>query len=115
MVAFRYERVTDRITRIFGLEGEMWYLVTGRQRAALLDTGTGIGHMLPLIRQLTELPLIILLTHGHIDHAMGAAEFDCPIYMDSRDDPIYEAQKEIGLRWESLEKIDPTVAGRVTA
>ena len=72
MVNFRTEKVSENITRIFGISGELWYLVEGTQKAALLDTGSGIGRMKPLIDSLTDKPLLILLTHGHVDHAMGA-------------------------------------------
>lgn len=104
MVDFRYEKVSDSVTRIFGISGEMWYLVTGNDKAALLDTGSGIGHMKPLIDKLTDKPLIILLSHGHVDHASGAPEFDCPIYMNPADDAVYELHKGIEIRKEGLEE-----------
>ena len=102
MVEFKYERVSERITRVYGISGEFWYLVTGDEKAALLDTGSGIGHMKPLIDRLTDKPLIILLTHGHVDHANGAPEFDCPIYMNPADDPIYELHRGVAVRNEGL-------------
>lgn len=102
MVNFRTEKVSQHITRIFGICGELWYLVEGSEKAALLDTGSGIGRMKPLIDSLTDKPLLILLTHGHIDHAMGATEFDCPIYMNEADDPIYEEHKSMEMRKGSL-------------
>ena len=72
---FRTEKVTDRITRIFAHSGELMYLVEGEEKAALLDTGSGIGFFRPLVESLTDKPLIVLITHGHVDHAMGASEF----------------------------------------
>lgn len=102
MVQFKTEKVSEHITRIFGTSGELWYLVEGEQKAALLDTGSGIGRMKPLIESLTRKPLLILLTHGHVDHAMGATEFDCPIYMNGADDFIYDDHKPIEKRKEGL-------------
>lgn len=98
MVTFRTEKVSERITRIFGICGELWYLVEGDEKAALLDSGSGIGRMKPLVEGLTDKPLIILLTHGHVDHAMGATEFDCPIYMNAADDFLYEEHKPFAVR-----------------
>ena len=98
MITFRTEKVSERITRIFGICGELWYLVEGDDRAALLDSGSGIGRMKPLIGSLTDKPLIVLLTHGHVDHAMGATEFDCPIYMNAADDFLYEEHKSFSVR-----------------
>ena len=109
MVHFRTEKVSDTITRIFGTSGELWYLVQGSEKAALLDTGSGLGHMKPLISELTDKPLIILLTHGHVDHAMGATEFDCPIYMNSADDAVYEEHKPFAKRAEGLCMVPPEV------
>jgi len=100
MVNFRTEKVSPAITRIFGTSGELWYLVEGSEKAALLDTGSGIGHMKPLIAGLTDKPLMILLTHGHVDHANGAAEFDCPVYMNSADAEIFDAHKAFAVRRE---------------
>lgn len=108
MVTFKTERVSERITRIFGTSGELWYLVEGDREAALLDSGSGLGHMKPLVERLTEKPLIILLTHGHVDHAMGATEFDCPIYMNPADDAIYEEHKDYAVRTGGL-MMDPEI------
>ena len=109
MVNFKTEKVSEHITRIFGTSGELWYLVEGAEKAALLDTGSGIGHMKPLIDSLTEKPLIILLTHGHVDHAMGATEFQCPIYMNGADDGIYDDHKPIEKRKEGFDMMPPAI------
>ena len=87
---FRTERVSDRITRICAFSSELMYLVEGEERAALLDTGSGIGFVRPLIETLTDKPLIVLLTHGHVDHAMGASEFPPEnVYINQQDAYIY--------------------------
>ena len=113
MVEFKFERVSERVTRILGTSGELWYLAVGNERAALLDTGSGIGHMRPLIDRLTDKPLIILLTHGHVDHAMGATEFDCPVYMSPADDPVYESHKGLEVRKGGLGMADPAVVAKI--
>lgn len=82
---FKTEKVTDRITRIIGVTGEMMYLAVGDDRAALIDTGVGACSLRPLIEQMTSKPLIVILTHGHVDHAFGAAEFE-EVYMNSEDE-----------------------------
>ena len=40
---FKYEKVSDRITRIYAFSSELMYLVEGEERAALIDSGSGIG------------------------------------------------------------------------
>ena len=88
---FRTERVSDRITRIYAFSSELMYLVEGDERAALLDSGSGIGFVRPLVESLTNKPLVVLLTHGHVDHAMGASEFPPEtVYINQEDSYVYE-------------------------
>lgn len=89
MFEFKTEKLTECVTRIFALATELMYLVEGDERAALLDTGSGIGSLAACVCSLTDKPLIVLMTHGHVDHAMGAAEF-ADIYMNLKDTYIYE-------------------------
>ncbi|HEY8599072.1 MAG TPA: MBL fold metallo-hydrolase [Thermomicrobiales bacterium] len=51
------------------------YLVLGAERAALIDTGLGVGDLRALIDSLTDLPVTVLLTHAHWDHTGGLAGF----------------------------------------
>ena len=45
------------------------FLLVGRQRALVIDTGIGIGDLKGLIRKLTDKPLTVALSHGHGDHS----------------------------------------------
>ena len=88
---FQTERVSDRITRIYAFASELMYLVEGDERAALLDTGSGVGFVRPVVEQLTGKPIVVLLTHGHVDHAMGASEFPAEdVYINQEDAYIYK-------------------------
>ena len=69
MQYFETKRMTDHIIRITDRTNVFSYLVIGEERAALIDTGTGFGDMSALTAQLTDLPIIVILTHGHCDHA----------------------------------------------
>lgn len=51
------------------------FLVEGEEKAALIDTGCGIGNLADTVRSLTDKPLIILLSHSHFDHDGGVFEF----------------------------------------
>lgn len=86
---FRYQKVTDRIIRINGLCGltnEFFYLVIGEKKAALIDTGFGLGNLPAFVRSFTELPVVVLCTHGHLDHIGGLGQFSeiyiCPEDME---------------------------------
>lgn len=53
-------------------------LVVGDERALLIDTGCGPRHaheILLAVRTLTELPLVVAITHAHWDHFFGNAVF----------------------------------------
>jgi glyoxylase-like metal-dependent hydrolase (beta-lactamase superfamily II) len=62
----------DNVTMIAGLAGELCYLIEGREKALLVDGLSGVGSLRAFVRELTDLPVELVLTHGHPDH-MGAA------------------------------------------
>jgi len=68
---------------------EQIYLVLGSESALLIDTGMGIGSLRKYIESLTTLPLIVMNTHGHPDHAGGNGEFE-EVYQHSADVDIYQ-------------------------
>lgn len=94
---FRAVRLNERVTRIRGISDELMYLIEGDDRAALIDTGVGIGNLKNFIDGLTDKPLIVLITHAHVDHVMGASLFD-EVYMNPDDFPIYEDHRRIEKR-----------------
>lgn len=51
-------------------------LLVGSRRALLADTGYGLDNVATFVKTLTPLPLTVLLTHGHHDHALGAVWFE---------------------------------------
>lgn len=72
---FTAEEIFPGVTRIIGLSGEQCYLVEGEERALLIDGLTGVGSLKAFVRELTELPVALALTHGHIDHAPAIFEY----------------------------------------
>ena len=65
-------------------EEALSYLVLGTEKAALIDTGCGIGNVRNLAEEFTKLPIIVVNTHSHYDHIAQnhlfkeIAIFDCP-------------------------------------
>jgi len=61
-----------------GTGGDVWqYLVIGPKKAMLIDTAWGLGNQKGLVDKLTGgLPLIVVNTHCHGDHALGNVLYD---------------------------------------
>ena len=104
MLEFKTEKLTHRVTRIYAFATELMYLVEGDERALLIDTGSGVGSLKHCIKQLTDKPLTVLVTHGHVDHAMGALEFD-DVYMNHKDDDIYTLHNSLQFRKDGIIKL----------
>ena len=101
MVHFEISPITEGVTRIDGVFHERMYLVEGSRRAALIDSGFGFGSLRKVVESLTDKPVILLITHGHVDHAMGAGEFP-EAYMNPEDLPIFSRHGEKDFRWDGL-------------
>ena len=99
MEYYTSEAVDDQITAIRSKSGEIMYLIEGAQRAVLIDTCIGIGSLKEYVNKIRkkDTPLTVLISHGHIDHAMGAPEFE-ECYMNLRDIPLYKSQCSIAER-----------------
>jgi glyoxylase-like metal-dependent hydrolase (beta-lactamase superfamily II) len=59
------------------------YLIVGRARAMLFDTGMGIGNLKGLTAKLTPLPVVVLNSHTHNDHVGSNWQFDTVYGMDT--------------------------------
>lgn len=92
------------VTEITAPMGEKIYLVEGKLCAMVIDTGMGIGSLLNVIRQFCELPLVVVNTHGHPDHAGGNAEFK-KVYLNSADFALYYTTAVKRYRVEDIRKI----------
>lgn len=105
---FKAEKISENVVRIQGMAGEMMYLVEGNNKAALIDTGSGIGSLRKFVEKMTSKPITVILTHGHVDHSSGAPEFD-EVYMNHADDEVYKAHNKLQMRKEFLTLVDPNL------
>lgn len=77
MRGFGIWKIDDGIYDILDEGNSSFYIVEGEDRAAVIDTGISPGQkILPLIRKYTSKPLILVLTHAHIDHWYHMDEFE---------------------------------------
>ena len=80
------------------------YLVLGKEKALLIDTGFGIYSLKEKVRGITELPIIVVNTHAHPDHCGGNAEFDAPL-LHPDDFEAYAANTGYAARYEEISHI----------
>lgn len=66
---------TYAIVEPYNWEETISYLIIGKQKALLFDTGMGLASISKVTEQLTTLPVVVLNSHTHPDHIGGNAEF----------------------------------------
>jgi enterochelin esterase family protein len=85
--AFTSKVIADSAWQIQDSRGAVMYLVGGQKRALLIDTGWGEGDLAAYVATLTDLPLVVVNTHGHRDHSSGNGQFD-EVYTHTADVPL---------------------------
>jgi hydroxyacylglutathione hydrolase len=79
------------------------YLIEGRNRALLFDTGPGVRSIAGLVASLTSKPVIALPSHLHFDHTGNLYEFpriamaDLPLLRACAGDGVLHATEELFL------------------
>jgi glyoxylase-like metal-dependent hydrolase (beta-lactamase superfamily II) len=84
---FEVYRVDPDVYAIY--EPRQWqevisYLVVGRERALLFDTGMGIADIGAVVRALTDRPVVVLNSHSHHDHVGDNHAFTRVLALDLR-------------------------------
>ena len=64
-------------------EETIGYLIVGRKRAVLFDTGMGIADLKSVVSRLTALPVVVLNSHTHDDHVGDNWQFEKVYSMDT--------------------------------
>jgi len=65
------------------------YLLVGAEKALLVDSGYGLLDLKAITGSITDKPVVCVCTHGHIDHALGACQFE-EAYLHSKDFDVYQ-------------------------
>ena len=65
-------------------DGVRFFLLTGRERALLIDTGMTAPNAREIAASLTDLPMALLNTHADRDHISGNAAFHRSICIPPR-------------------------------
>ncbi|MDD2970856.1 MAG: MBL fold metallo-hydrolase [Lachnospiraceae bacterium] len=85
--------------------GEQCYVILGEEKALIFDNGMGFGGLKSYVEKITDLPLVMVTSHGHPDHAGGNGEFD-QVYMHSADRETFEEMCTVAYRLGDVEKIN---------
>ncbi len=64
------------------------YILEGDDQAMLIDTGTKCKDLDKVVSNVTQKPLVVVLTHNHVDHAGNIHFFD-EVYMHPYDTIVY--------------------------
>ena len=89
MLTHQVEKINECTWRINEFNLVNAFLLEGKKKSALIDTGCGLGKIDKCVKEITDKMLYVLLTHSHPDHAGGVYHFKgLPIYMNSDDDSL---------------------------
>ena len=69
------------------------YLVSGTERALLIDTGWGFGDLHAAVTELTSLPVTVVITHGDPDHVSAVHQFTRAL-ISTADLPVAEGSQQ---------------------
>ncbi|HZJ57674.1 MAG TPA: MBL fold metallo-hydrolase [Clostridia bacterium] len=72
-------------------------LIIGQDKALLFDTAFGIGNLKEHVSELTDLPLTVVNSHGHVDHLCGNYHFD-QVFIHGKDIPVAESHTSAVMR-----------------
>lgn len=66
------------------------YLLEGEEQAVLIDSGIGMPGLRECVDELTEKPVMLINSHGHLDHVGGNCQFDRRYMMEEDHDVLIE-------------------------
>lgn len=84
------------------------FLLVGKERALLIDSGYGGLDLPQIIGSVTDKPVIHVCSHGHIDHAMGTWMFE-KAYLHSSDFDVFNQSKSRELQEKVWNNVNPFI------
>lgn len=99
---FTKYQINDHIYQLKDPMGVLTTLIIGQKCAMLIDTAYGIGDLKTTIEEITSLPLIVINSHGHMDHSGGNYQFD-EVLIDERDFELCKKHNNLKKRQDNIE------------
>lgn len=103
MSYFSVTKYNDNLYQIKDSLGVLSTLVIGEKKALLLDTCYGIGNLKEEVEKITKLPLIVVNSHGHMDHCSGNYQFD-NVYINSKDVKLCREHNDVNMKQNNIER-----------
>lgn len=100
---YNVSELKKNVYRIGSNEQVFMDLFVGTEKALLWDTGYGYGDLKAVIREITDLPLIIVNSHGHLDHTCGNFQFEEEIYIHPEDIELCQLHNSLMMRKGAVE------------
>ncbi len=95
--------INERVTLIDDAGESTCYLICGDDRAMLVDSVNGEEDLLEVVRTVTDLPVLVVNTHGHGDH-IGSSKFFEEVYLSPED---FDLAAQMLAYQENVEKYPP--------
>ncbi len=86
-------KISDKVYILEDAFGTCSNLVIGAKKALLFDTGCGLDDINAAVRKITDLPLLVIASHGHFDHIGGSRFFD-KVFLSEKDRNILDTYDE---------------------
>ena len=102
---YEIERVESWLYSIRDPMNVFCYLAVGDEKALLYDTVYGIGDLNEAIHEITDKPVVVVLGHGHIDHANGAYQFESA-YMHDADLKLFALHTSPEFRARNIDSLN---------
>lgn len=85
---YTFELLNEFTLKIVDEHDNVIYLIEGENQVLCIDAGMSQEDLLEYCLNFTHKPILLALSHGHIDHIGQSGSFE-NVYMNSRDKEIY--------------------------
>lgn len=102
MSYFQTFKINQSLYQIKDAMGVLTTLIIGTNKALLIDTGYGIGDLSQHIKGITDKPLIVVNSHGHMDHTGGNYQFKT-VFIKAEDYLLCQKHNSLNWRKNNLE------------
>lgn len=92
MTEYFIDKISPNVTSFTSWRNHVFYLIEGESVAYVIDTAMEPSPIRPLLKQYTNHPLVLLVTHMHCDHMYHADEFET-VYVPQEDLAIWPKLK----------------------